>query len=133
MAGWWAEAFITPTSVPSNAAVGTPSAATGIVVIEMINPILSAATVSAPTVIGPLQTITPTTIASNVVVGSPVVGTGVTVIEPTTITSAAQVGEPAVAAGAVTITPTTIPSQSAVAEPIVSNAGQVPYTVPFTI
>ena len=133
MAGWWAEAFITPTGIASTAAVGTPSATPGIVVIEVITPILSNAGVGMPTVIGPPQTITPTAIASGAFVGSPIVGQGVVVIEPTRIESAALVGEPTVTPGAVTIEPATIGSQAAVSEPIVSISGQVPYAVPFTI
>ena len=133
MAGWWAEAFIRPTHVSSTAAVGTPTAGVGVVLIEVIAAIPSGAVVGAPTVIGPPQILSPTAITSSAAVGSPVVGVGVVGISPATIAAASAVGAPTVQPGTVTITPTSIASQAAVQAPNVSNAGQVPYPVPFTI
>ena len=133
MAGWWAEAFITPTRISSTAAVGTPTAGVGVVLIEVITTIPSGAVVGAPTVIGPPQALSPTAIASSAVVGSPVVGVGVVGISPTSIAASSAVGAPTVQPGTVNIIPTSIASQAAVRAPNVSNAGQVPYPVPFTI
>ncbi|WP_237142822.1 hypothetical protein [Mycobacteroides abscessus] len=121
---WYGRFRITPTSVPSRAAVGTPTITTGPLTIRPTS-VPSHVAVGTPTITWP-QDIRPTGVPSRAAVGTPSLIQNIT---PTGVLSRAAAGTPTVTVGPVTIRPASVPSRAAVGTP---NIAQVvkPVSVP---
>ncbi|SHR83368.1 Uncharacterised protein [Mycobacteroides abscessus subsp. abscessus] len=109
---WYGRFSITPTSVASRVAVGTPTITTGPLTIRPTS-VPSRVAVGTPTITWP-QDIRPTSVASRVAVGTPSL---IAIVAPASVPSRAAVGTPTVTAGPVTIAPTAVPSRVAVGTP----------------
>lgn len=109
---WYGRFRITPASVPSRVAVGTPTITTGPLTIRPTS-VPSRVAVGTPTITWP-QDIRPTSVASRVAVGTPSL---IPIVAPASVPSRAAVGTPTVTVGPVTIAPSAVPSRVAVGTP----------------
>lgn len=112
---WYGRFRVTPTGVPSRAAVGTPTITTGPLTIRPAS-VPSRVAVGTPTVTWP-QDIRPTSVPSRAAVGTPSL---IPIVAPQGVTSRAAVGTPTITVGPVTISPTGVVSRAAVGSPSVA-------------